>query len=241
MRSALIIAKRELKSYFDSLMAYLLVIVFLGLSGFFTWLFGSNIFFLGQASLQVFFNVSYWSFFFFIPAITMRLLAEEKRTGTIELLCTKAISDTDIVVGKFLACLFLIFLSLFCTLPYYITISYLGEVDHGAVWGGYVGIYLFSASYISVGVFASSTTNNQIIAFLLALFIAIFFQLLFSVVGQNFQGLGGRIFDYLSMGTHFQSISRGVFDSRDLVYFFSIIVAGLYLSRFTLSRRIWRS
>ena len=230
-----------MRSSFDSLIAYVLLVVFLGLSGFFTWLFGSNVFFIGQASLQVFFSVSYWSLFFFIPAVTMRSLAEEKRTGTIEFLCTKPILDRDIVIGKFLASMGLIGLALVSTLPYYITVSYLGNVDHGAVWGGYFGLLLFSASYISIGLFASSTTSNQIVAFLLSLFICVFFQLLFGMIGQNFQGGLGRFFDYLNMNTHFQSISRGVIDTRDLIFFGSIVGTGLFLAQFMLSSRSWQS
>ena len=130
-----IITKRELASFFESLIAYVLIVLFLGLSGFFTWLFGYNVFLLGQASLQVFFQMAFWTLFFFIPAITMRMLAEETRSGTIELLSTEAISDWQIVTGKFMACLLLVAIALVCTIPYYITVSQLGSVDHGAVIG----------------------------------------------------------------------------------------------------------
>ena len=150
------ICKRELSSYFDSLIAYVMIIVFLGLSGFFTWLYGNTIFLISQADLGVFFGISYWTLFFFIPAITMRSLAEETRSGTIELLSTKAVTDWEIVVGKFLAALILVGIALACTVPYYLTISSLGDVDHGAVWGGYFGLVLLSAGYISIGIFASS-------------------------------------------------------------------------------------
>lgn len=235
-----IIAKRELASFFDSLIAYVMIILFLGMSGFFTWLFGNNIFLLNQASLQVFFGIGFWTLFFFIPAITMRMLAEETRSGTIELLSTKAITDWQIVVGKFLACLLLVMIALFCTLPYYITVSQLGSVDHGGIIGGYLGLILLSAGYISIGLFASSVTNNQIVAFLMALFIGIFFQILFDVMGSTFRGGLGTAMNYLSMRAHFESLSRGVIDSRDIVYFLSITLVGLLFSQSMLSRRNWQ-
>ncbi len=239
MNKIWIITKRELASFFDSLIAYVLIIIFLGLSGFFTWLFGNNVFLMNQASLQVFFGIAFWSLFFFIPAITMRMLAEENRAGTIELLSTKAISDWQIVVGKFLACVLLVLIALLCTLPYYITVSQLGSADHGVIIGGYLGLLLLSAGYISIGIFCSSITNNQIVAFLFALLIGIFFQLLFDVMGYTFRGAFGSIFNYLSMRTHFDSLSRGVIDSRDLIYFGSVIMAGLAFSQSMLSRRNW--
>ena len=239
MRSTWVIARRELGSYFDSLIAYVLIIVFLGLSGFFTWLFGNNVFLVNQADLQVFFAIGFWTLFFFIPAITMRSLAEETRSGTIELLSTKPVTDWDIVAGKFLASFLLILIALACTLPYYVTISMLGSVDHGAIIGGYVGLLFISAAYISIGLFASSTTNNQIIAYLVALFIGIFFQLIFDVVTTGFTGTVGAVFHYLSIQTHYQNLARGVVDSRDLIYYFSIIFLGLTFSKTMMNRRNW--
>ncbi len=239
MNKIWVLTKKELASYFDSLIAYVMIILFLGLSGFFTWLFGNNIFLIGQADLSVFFSISYWTLFFFIPAITMRSLAEETRAGTIELLSTKAVSDWQIVMGKFLACFLLVAIALACTLPYYFTVASLGHIDHGATIGGYLGLLLFSAMYISIGIFASSITNNQIVAFLLALFIGIFFHILFDVIASQLTGVVGDIFNYLSARTHFESISRGVVDSRDIIYFFSIILVGLLLSETMLSKRNW--
>ena len=178
MKKIRVITRRELASYFDSLVAYVMIILFLGMSGFFTWLFGNTIFLINQASLQVFFAISYWTLFFFIPAITMRSLAEETKSGTIELLSTKAVNDWEIILGKFSSALILIIIALFCTIPYYISVSMLGDVDHGATWGGYLGLILISAMYISIGIFASSITSNQIVAFLVALFIGLFFHIL---------------------------------------------------------------
>lgn len=237
MKQIWIISKRELRAYFDSLMAYIMIVLFLGFTGFFTWLYGADIFFVGQANLQVFFAWSFWTLFLFIPALTMKLLAEENKSGTIELLLTKPVTDWQVVSGKFLATLILIIVALFLTIPYYITIANLGNVDHGAVWSGYLGLLLMSASYISIGIFASSITNNQIVAFLLALFIGVFFHLIFGILSGAFSGATARIIDYLSMSTHFDSISRGVIDSKDLIYFLSIIFLSLFSTEAVMSKR----
>ncbi|MEP1893989.1 MAG: ABC transporter permease [Cyclobacteriaceae bacterium] len=242
MNKIWIITRRELASFFHSLIAYVIIIMFLGFTGFFTWVTpSSNIFLIGQANLQVFFQIGFWTLFFFIPALTMKMLAEETRSGTIELLNTKAISDWEIVAGKFMACLLLVVIALACTIPYYVTVSQLGSVDHGAMIGGYLGLVLLSAGYISLGLFASSITNNQIVAFLIALLIGIFFQLLFDMLGFSLRGGIGNVLNYLSMRTHFDSLSRGVIDSRDLIYFFSVIGVGLTFAQAMLSKRNWQS
>jgi len=237
MKKTWIIAVRELRQFFDSLIAYILIVVFLGLSGFFTWLYGSDIFFIGQATLQPFFSVAYFTLFFFIPALTMRMIAEENKSGTIELLITKPVTDWEIILGKFLACLLLIVIALALTLPYYITVASIGKIDHGAVWCGYLGLILTSMTYISIGLFASSLTGNQIVAFLLSLLIGVFFLIIFNVLASDSSGLIGQILDYLNLQTHFESISRGVVDSKDVIYFLSISAFGLILAEIMLSKR----
>jgi len=232
-----VLAVRELQSFFDSLMAYIMLVLFLGFSGFFTWIYGSDVFFVNQASLQAFFSIAYWTLFFFIPALTMRMLAEENRSGTIELLLTRPVTDWQVVMGKFLATLLLILIALALTLPYYITIANLGPIDHGAVWTGYLGLILMSAAYISIGLFASSISNNQIVGFLLALFIGIFFHIIFDVLAANISGGAARVFNYLSLSTHFESVSRGVIDSKDIIYFLSLIFIGLVSTEAKLSKR----
>lgn len=239
MRNIWIITRKELNTFFDSLMAYILIILFLGLSGFFTWLSTNNIFMVSQASLGVFFGIAYWSLFFFIPSITMRMLAEENRSGTIEMLITKAVSDMQIILGKFLACWILVIIALICTLPYYYTVAHLGNIDHGSVIGGYAGLILISSVYIGIGIFTSSLSNNQIVAVLLALFIGVFFQLIFDLLSQGLTGILGSIFHFLSLNTHFDSISRGVIDSKDVIYFLSLTVAGLVAAQMVLSKRNW--
>ncbi len=237
MQAIWVITKRELNSFFDSLIAYIVLVLFLGFSGFFTWLFGSDVFLVGQANLQSFFSIAYWSLFFFIPALTMRLLAEENKTGTIELLLTKAVTDRQVVVGKFLSTLLLVAIALLFTLPYVITLANIGKIDVGAIACGYLGLLLMSAAYISIGLYASSITNNQIVAFLAALFIGLFFHIIFDALASNFTGWVGELFNTLSMSDHFDSISRGVVDTRDLIFFFSIITVGLLLSELSLTKR----
>ena len=215
-----IIAKRELRSFFDSLMAYVMIVMFLGFSGFFT-----------------FFGISFWTLFFFIPAVTMGLLADERKSGTLELLVTKPVSDWQIIAGKFLSAFLLICITLALTLPYYFTVASIGKIDHGAVWMGYLGLLFMSASYISIGLFASSITNNQIVAFLVALFIGIFFHLIFGLAGSSSVGWFGGILGYLSLSNHYESMARGVIDSKDIFYFLSIIILGLLGTELALSRR----
>ena len=224
----LTIAAQEFRSYFDSLMAYILLVLFLGFSGTFTWLYGSDIFIYGQASLQVFFSVAYITLFLLIPALTMKSIAEELRTGTIEMLLTKPISCQQIISGKYLAVMMLIFTALALTLPYYATVSHLGNVDHGAVVCGYIGLLFMSSAYAGIGLFASSVTSNQIVSFLIALAIGLLFHVAFGMVGHQFGGIVGQFCLGLDMNTHFDSMARGVIDSKDIVYFVSITFAGLF-------------
>lgn len=233
------ICKREVNTFFNSLIAYIILVVFLGLSGFFTWLSGSDIFFSGQASLTPFFQISFWTLFFFIPAITMRSLAEEKQSGTLELLATKPISDFQIVTGKWLASWFLVIMMLLPTIIYYITVVNLGNVDTGAVVGGYLSLMLISAVYVSIGIFASSVTSNQIVAFILALFISFFFQLLFDLMVPVLPSLLANIANYLSLSTHFSSMARGVISFNDVIYMLSLTILGLIFAMTSLTRRSW--
>ena len=235
-KSVFIIAFKELASFFDSLIAYVMIVLFLGFNGFFTWFYGSDIFFVGQASLDVFFGFSFWILFFFIPALTMRLVAEEKKTGTIELLLTKSITDREFVLGKFLSVCIMVFICLFCTISYPLTLSNIGNIDLGAVLGGYVGLFLLSMSYIGIGIFASSISNSQIVAFLISIFIGLFFQLIFEVVGSSSTGLLGEIFYNLSSANHFQSFTKGIFDTRDILFFVFISFLGIYLSEFYIKK-----
>ena len=237
MKTIIAITKRELRNYFDSLIAYVMIVLFLGFSGFFTWIYGADVFFQGQASLRTFFATAYWTLFFFIPALTMKSIAEEKRSGTIELLLTKPVSDWQLIWGKFWANLFIILIALVLTFPYVITLAKIGNLDIGASFTGYIGLLLMSAAYIGIGIFASSISKNQIVAFLIALFIGLFFHIIFGVLAQSMNGVLGNIFYYLDINTHYESVARGVLDTKDLIYFLSITFVGLYLSTLSLSKR----
>lgn len=237
MRESWIIAKKELNSFFDSLVAYILLFAFLGFSGFFTWLWGSDIFYHKQASLDIFFNVALWSLFFFIPAITMRQFAEERKTGTIELLLTKKLSDHQLVIGKYLGCLLLVLIALAFTIPYYVSVAGLGNIDHGGTITGYLGLVLMSSAYIAIGLLASSFTSNQIVAFLMALLIGVVFQFILGSLGSSQSGWLGSILTDLSVPVHIESMSRGVIDTKDVIYFLALTFLGLMLTELNISKR----
>lgn len=230
------ITKRELNSFFDSLTAYILLVAFLGFSGFFTWIYGADVFIRKEADLEVFFGIAKWTLFFFIPAITMRMIAEEKKTGTIEILLTKAVNPRQLILGKYFACLMLIIITLAFTLPYYFSVARLGNIDHGATISGYLGLILMSSAYISIGLFTSSITNNQIVAFLLALLIGIVFHFILDVLSNGMRGMAGNILNDLSVSKHFDSISRGVIDSKDILFFIGLTALGLFLSELFVSK-----
>lgn len=233
MNKIWILAKRELKTFFDSLIAYVLLILFVGVTGFFTWVSKGNILDAGQASMYSFFSIAQWTLLFFIPALTMKLLAEENKTGTIELLLTKAINNWQVVTGKFLAVVLLILIALLLTLPYYFTLNSLGDLDGGVVLMGYLSTFLMSAAYTAIGLFISSTTNNQIVAFLIALVVNFLFFLVFGLIAESIP----EVFGFLSMQTHYDQMIQGLFDSTDIIYFLSIILVALALAESQLAKR----
>lgn len=233
MHNIKVIARREFKSYFDSPVAYIVLTFFLIITGYF---FTSNLFLANQADLRTLWGIVPLLFVFFIPAISMRLLADEKKSGTIELLYTYPIKDSEIVVGKYLAALGLLGVVLACTLFYAFTIASLGNIDTGQTFAGYVGLLLMAAAYLAIGVFASSVTDNQIVAFILALFISFFFFIADKILFFLPSGLAG-IFEYIAIEYHFQNVARGVIDTRNLLYFASVIFFGLLMASHALSRR----
>ncbi|MBK6767382.1 MAG: ABC transporter permease subunit [bacterium] len=233
MQNILVIARREFKSYFDSPVAYIVLTFFLIITGYF---FTSNLFLANQADLRTLWGVVPLLFVFFIPAISMKLLAEEKKSGTIELLYTYPIRDSEIVVGKYLAALGLLGVLLLVTLVYAFTVGSLGNMDTGQAVAGYVGLLLMAAAYLAVGVFASSVTDNQIIAFIFALFISFVLFIADKILFFLPSGVAG-IFEYIGIEYHFQNVARGVIDTRNLLYFGSVIFFGLLLASHSLSRR----
>jgi ABC-2 type transport system permease protein len=228
MRNTLPIFRREFASYFNSPIAYIYLTVYLGLSG---WLFLKGFFIIGEASMRSFFDLMPWIFLFFVPAITMRLWAEEKKVGTMELLMTLPITDAEAVLGKYLASLSFLLLSLCLTFALPIVVAVLGDPDPGQIVGGYLGSVLIGAAYLSIGLFISSLTENQIVAFIVSV-VGIFGLF---ILGADFVLFGVPdwlvpVFSFLGLGGHFNSVSRGVVDTRDLVYYLSVIGFFLYLN-----------
>ncbi len=230
---------KEIRSFLSSLIAIVVIVVFLLAIGLFMWIFpDSNALDYGYSNMDILFSMAPWIFIFLISAITMRSFAEEKRLGTFESLVTKPISDLQIVLAKYLAGLVLVVFSLLPTLLYYYTIYQLGapkgNIDSGAIWGSYIGLILLGSCYVSIGVFASSITENQIIAFIVSMFLCFF---CFSAFEQLSKLTVFSSFDYilewLGINYHYQSISRGVLDTRDVVYFLSF--TALFLG-FTFNR-----
>ena len=237
MNPVWVIAKKELSSYFNSLIGYLILSIFLIFIGAFTWLIGNDVFIRQQATLSEFFGWAPMFLLFIVPALTMKQIAEERRSGTIELLLTKNLSNRQLIIGKFLACFLMVCVTLAFTLPYYFTISQLGNADHGAIIGGYFGLLLLSAAFTSIGIFASSLTQNQIVAFLLALVINVLLLWILGFVGQYASGFIGDMLTTLSIPEHYASISRGVLDTKDLIYFGSLIFLFLFLAELNISKR----
>jgi ABC-2 type transport system permease protein len=232
----LTIAKREFAAYWNSPIAYILVIAFLVISGF---LFFSQVFLGRQASMRAFFDFMPLLFMFLSPAMTMRLLAEERGSGSIELLITLPVRDSEVVVGKFLAAVGLLLSMLVFTLAYAFTVRYFGHMDWGAVVGGYVGLILMASAYLSIGIAASAFTKNQITAFIAAFFVCFFFWAFDKTLAFMPDKLAPLI-QFISFGSHFQSIERGVLDSRDILYYASFIALSLLISVQSLESRRWR-
>ena len=236
MHQVLVLAKKEFRSYFDSPVAYVVIALFLLIAG---WQFSTALFLGNSADLRTLFSMQRFILLFFIPALSMRLIAEEKRLGTIELLMTLPIKDWQLVLGKFLAAYLLVAITIFLTLIHYITISILGEPDFGAAIGGYLGIVLIVGVYLSIGIFTSSLTQNQIVAFIVS-FVIIFTLFILRSVIVFFPGFIATILEYLSIDYHFNNISRGVIDSRDLIYYFSMMFLFLFLTVQSLESRKWK-
>jgi ABC-2 type transport system permease protein len=238
------IFKKEISLFFSSLIAYISIGVFLIANGIFLWVLPGNIFETGYASLDELFNIAPMVFMFLIPAITMRSFAEEQKTGTIEILSTNPVTDFQIVLGKFFAGLVLVLFSLIPTLLYYYTISEFaspsGNVDSGAIWGSYIGLLFLGGAYLAIGIFASSITDNQIVAFIVGMFLCFVFYILLDFMKEiPVLDSFSNIFDAFSLQSHYVSISRGVVDTRDLAFFISFILIFLFITKTIIQRRKW--
>jgi ABC-2 type transport system permease protein len=224
MNQVVHILTKEIKDYFISPIAYIVISIFLLVTG---WFFFATFFLFNQADLRNFFNLLPITFSFIIPAVTMRLFSEEMNIGSYELLLTLPVTFRDVIVGKFLAGVLFIAVSLLPTLSYPIFISFLGDLDWGPVAGGYVGALLLAASYTAAGLFASSMTRNQIIAFIVGVIICFFLTLIDKMLFFFPQSILGVI-GHLGADFHFRNIAKGIIDTRDILYFFSLIFLGLY-------------
>jgi ABC-2 type transport system permease protein len=232
------IFSKELKSYFNSPVAYIVMIVFMVISGF---LFTMSFFQINIASMREFFGsffIQLVLFVVFIPAITMRSFSEEKKQGTLELLLTKPITDIELILGKYLSALTLVVITLAPTLLYFVIIKMIGPIPFWPFITSLLGFILMSAFFIGIGVFVSSITENQIIAFIVAVLICLFFFLLGKLL-MVFPPSMVSVFEYLTTDYHLSNISRGVIDSRVLVYYFSMIFFTLFLTKVSLESRKW--
>ena len=238
---------KEIQGFFSSLTGYLVIAVFLAITGLCLWVFPSvlNIPESGYASLDSLFYIAPWVFLFLVPAITMRSFSEEIKTGTIELLLTKPISEMQLAVAKFLAAATLVFIALLPCVVYIISVWQLGNppgnLDTGATYGAMIGLLLLGAVYAAIGTFMSSLTDNQVVAFITAALTSFVFYEGFDALAQLFADAGVHDFiTYLGIKEHYASISRGVVDFRDLTYFFGVMLLFLLLTRLKLQSRKWK-
>lgn len=240
------IFQKEINSFFSSLIGYIVIGVFLVVLGLVMWVFAdTSILSYNYASLDQLFSMAPMIFMFLIPAITMRSFAEEQQTGTIELLVTRPLHDLEIIFGKFFANLTLVIFAILPTLLYYYTVYQLGSpkgnLDSGAIIGSYIGLVFLAGAFVAIGLFASSLTQNQIIAFILATFLCFIFYWGFWFFSKLpvFVGKGDDIVQMIGIDYHYNSMSRGVIDSRDVIYFLSLIGIFVTMTMTSLERRKW--
>ena len=240
-----VIFKKEIRSFLGSFIAYIVIGVFLILTGLFLWMIkGNNVFDLGIASLQVMFEIAPYILIFLVSAITMKSISDEKRLGTLEILTTKPIIDTAIITGKFFAAVTLIAIAIVPTLFYFYAVYQLatpvGNVDIGATIGSYFGLILLAACYASIGMFSSSLTDNQIVALIISMVLNFFFFGVLSMLGEvSWLNFIGKSLEWFGLEFHYDSISRGVVDTRDIVYFFGFILVFLGLTKIVFESRKW--
>jgi ABC-2 type transport system permease protein len=240
------LVRKEINSFLNSLIGYVVLVVFLLVIGLFMWVFPGdmNVLDAGYSSIDTLFAIAPWVFMFLIPAVTMRLFADEKKGGTIELLLTRPLTDLQIILAKYLAGVLLVLFALIPTLVYYLTVHMLGNppgnIDTGGMWGSYIGLFFLASGFVSIGVFSSSITDNQIIAFIIGVFLCFICYTGFdSLSALEIFGKVDNILVYLSVNAHYLSMSRGVIDTRDMVYFLGLIMLFVLLTKIVLESRKW--
>ena len=227
---------KELKSYFNGPMAYIFLVIFSLVNGYF---FSNTFFIFGQSDMRALFQIVPLVYLFFIPAITMGIISKEKNIGTMEVMCTLPIKDHELVIGKYLSILSLLFVGLLLTSVMLFNLVAVGtNIDYGAIFTGYLGLFLAGSVYASMGIFASSLTDNQVVGFIIAIFFVLIFFLIDKLLIFMPNAIAGTM-QYLSIDYHLSNISRGVIDSRNLIYFFSMIGLFLILTVESLSSRKW--
>lgn len=238
--------KKEIRSFLSSLIGYITITVFLLVISLFMWVLetDSNVMDNGYANIDPLFILAPWVFLFLIPAITMRSFADEKKAGTIELLLTRPLTDLQIILAKYFAGLILVVFSLIPTLIYYYSVhklgSPVGNIDTGGMWGSYIGLLFLGAAFVSIGIFASAITDNQVVSFILALFLCFFIYTGFDFIGSfSLFGKFDNIILSLGINQHYVSMSRGVIDTRDMIYFLSLIALFVISTRTVLESRKW--
>lgn len=242
----LTLLRKEIRSFLSSLIGYIVISVFLVIISLFMWIVPgeSNVLENGFASIDTLFIIAPWVFMFLIPAITMRSFADEKKAGTIELLLTRPLTDMQIIFSKYLAGVLLVIFSLLPTLFYYYTVHKLGNppgnLDTGGMWGSYIGLLFLAAGFVSIGIFASAISENQIISFILAIFLCFFCYTGFEQISAlDFLGKIDNFIIRLGINDHYISMSRGVIDTRDMLYFLSLIAVFLFSTKTVLESRKW--
>jgi len=237
---------KELRSFLSSLIGYIVIAVFLVINSLFLWVLPNdfNILEYGYANLDGLFILAPFVFLFLIPAVTMRSFAEERKSGTDELLFTRPLSETQIIIAKYLASFVLVVLALLPTLVYYFSVFQLGlpkgNIDSGSFWGSFIGLLFLAASFTSIGIFASSLSSNQVVSFVVAIVISAFAYMGFEMIySLDLFGSVDLVIKSLGISDHYTSMSRGVIDTRDMVYFLSSIFLFLFLTKFSLLRTKW--
>lgn len=239
------IYKKEIRSFLSSLIAYMVMLVFLGATGLFMWVIkGNSVFDLGLASMQVMFEMAPFIFIFLISAITMRSFSEEKRLGTLETLTTRPVSDLGIILGKYFAGVSLLLISLLPTLVYYYSLSKLGQtegnLDTGAMWGSYFGLVMLGMAYTAIGVFSSAITDNQIVALISSMALGFFFYVVLGMMGDiSVLDAIGKSLEWFSLQYHYDSMSRGVLDTRDILYMLSFSALFIGCTKIVFESRKW--
>jgi len=237
--------KKEIRAFLSSLIGYVAISVFLLLVGLFLWILptDSNILSNGYAGLDSLFSLAPWVFLFLIPAITMRSFADEKKAGTIEFLLTKPLTDLQIILAKYFAGVTLVLFSLLPTLIYYYSIYKLGNpignIDSGGTYGSYIGLFFLASAFTAIGIFASSLSDNQIVAFILAVFLCFFCYIGFEYAGMLASGKASSLILSLGINDHYTSMSRGVIDTRDVIYYLSLISVFILMTKTSLESRKW--